>query len=187
MLDEKKTAAALKEAWRRGGYRFVLTNGILSVRTDSWGFQASLVNVPAKVLGLLTEQLGAIMEDGFAFSLKKDQPEQSIMLDQESCIWYKVRKVLENGDFSPIKQTPLSYNGLELWQEQRKLKTCLVDPGYTKIIDTDFLQEAKSDLETGRLMIWTSMAGAIAFVMAEPDKDNGLERLDGYPWCGEGS
>ena len=77
MLDEKKTAAALKEAWRTGGYRFVLSNGILSVRTESWGFQATLTNVPAKVLGLITENLGSIIEDGSAFLLKKDCAEQS--------------------------------------------------------------------------------------------------------------
>ena len=185
MLDEKGTAAALKEAYRRGGYRFVYTNGIFSVRADRWALQAALVNVPAKVLGLITEHLGSIVEEGFAFLLKKDQPEQSVMVDQEITAWQGIRMILDGGRLAPIKQTPLSYNGYELWQEQRKLKTCLVDPGITRVIEKDFLQEGRADLETGNLLLWTSMGGTIAYVTAEPDKDNGLERLDGYPWCGE--
>lgn len=184
MLDEKGTAAALKEAYRRGGYRFVYTNGIFSVRADRWGFQAALTNVPAKVLGLITEHLGSIVEEGFAFLLKKDQPEQSVMVDQEITAWQGIRTVLDAGRLAGIKQTPLTYNGYALWQDQRKLKTCLVDPGVTRIIEKDFLQEGMADLETGNLILWTSMGGTIAYVMAEPDKDYGLDRLDGYPWCG---
>lgn len=187
MLDEKKTAAALKEAWRRTGHRFVLSNGILSVRTDSWGFQAALTNVPEKVLGLITEHLGSIMEDGFAFLLKKDQPEQSVMVDQEASTWAKMRGILSSGILTPMKQTPLTINGFELWQEQRKLKTKIVDPGYTRIIDTDFRQDGKAEVEAGTgIIFWTSMVGTIAYVMTEPDAD-GLDRLDGYPWCGEGT
>lgn len=184
MLDEKKTAAALKEAWRTGGYRFVLSNGILSVRTESWGFQATLINVPAKVLGLITENLGSIIEDGSAFLLKKDCAEQSVMVDQEAATWERIRATLRHGTLAPMKQTPLEYNGFEIWQEQKGLKARLIDPGFTRIINTDFRQEGRTDPDS-LMILWTSMAGTVAYVMAEPDKDSGLEQLDGYPWCGE--
>ena len=186
MLDEKKTAAALKEAWRRGGYRFVLTNGILSVRTDVWGFQAALVNVPPKVLGLITEHLGSIMEDGFAFLLKKDSAEQSVMLDQEAIIWLRIRGTLDHAA-TPCKMTPLSYNGLEVWQEQGHLGCAVFDPGDTRIVEDQQRQDARCD-GSPSLLLWSSMAGTIAFARGEIDPDAAwLDRVSGYPWCGEGS
>ena len=185
MFDERKTAAALKEAWRTGGYRFIFINGILSVRADSWGFQAALTNVPAKVLGLITEHLGSILEDGSAFLLRKDCAEQSVMVAQEAEAWARIGEVLNNGALVSMKQTPLDYNGFEIWQEQKSLKVRMVDSGLTRIIDTDFRQDGMAE-EDSLMILWKSMAGTVAYVMAEMDKDNGMERLDGYPWCGEG-
>lgn len=184
MLDEKKTAAALKTAWRGGGYRFVLSNGILSVRTDQWGFQAALSNVPAKVLGLITEHLGAILEDGDAFLLKKDSAEQSLMLDQEASTWTKMRGYLDSSGLASMQRTPLSWNNLEIWQDQKTLKTMMMDPDDTRIIDTEFLQDGLGAQEWG-IILWKSMGGSVAYVFADPAED-GLEHLDGFPWCGEG-
>lgn len=186
MLDEKRLAAAMKEAWRGAGYRFVLCNEILSVRADGWGFQAAVTNVPPKVLGLITEHLGSIMEDGFAFLLKKGEPEQSVMLDQEGTKWADIRRILKTGTLAEMKQTPLTLNGFEIWQEQTGLKTRMVDPANTRIIENGFRQMAKAETDGyNGLLLWTSMAGTIAFVLAEPDDDGKLDRLDGYPWCGE--
>ena len=186
MLREKCLASAMKEAWRGAGYRFVLSNEILSVRADGWGFQAALTNVPPKVLGLITEHLGSIMEDCFAFLLKKDEPEQSVILDQEATKWADIRDILKRGELAEMKQTPLTLNGFEIWQEQTSLKTRLVDPSNTKIIEHGFRQLARAETDGyNGILLWTSMAGSVAFVMAEPDEDGKLDPLDGYPWCGE--
>lgn len=186
MLDEKRLAAAMKEAWRGAGYRFVLCNEILNVRADGWGFQAALTNVPPKVLGLITEQLGSIMEDGFAFLLKKGAPEQSVMIEQEASRWTGIRRILDHGALAAIKQTPLTLNEFEIWQDQARLKTVLVDPANTRIIDASFRQMARTESDrNSSLLLWTSMAGTVAYVMTEPDEDGKLERLDGFSWCRE--
>lgn len=187
MLDEKRAAAAMKEACRKGGYRFVLCNGILSVRAEGWGFQGALENIPAKVLGLIAEHLGSFPQDLDAYELKKDAPEQSVMLDQEGSWWDGVRGLLDAEEKIPMRQTPLLLNGQEIWQEQQTLKTRRVDPDRTRIIDSERRQEA--EVRPGHIgtLLWRSMAGTVAYVMAEPDEDGRLERLDGWPWCGEES
>lgn len=61
----------------------------------------------------------------------------------------------------------------------------MMDPDDTRIIDTEFLQDGLGAQEWG-IILWKSMGGSVAYVFADPAED-GLERLDGYPWCGEGS
>ena len=183
MLNEKGIPSALKEAYRKGGYRFVLSRGVLSVRTDDWGFQAALANVPPKVLGLITEHLGTIMEDGCAFRLQKDTAPQGVMLDLEATFWDRMRGLHGSGTMTPMKATPLTYHGFRVWQDQSRLLTRMVNPGFTRIVDPINLQEARTDADAS-LMLWNSIAGSLAYVNTEPEED-GLERLDGYPWCGE--
>ena len=186
MIDEKGAAAALKEAWRKGGYRFVLSNGILYLRADEWGFRGSLDWVPNKILGLVTEHFGSNLEDRDSFRLKKDEAEQSITLDQELSWWQKIDEDLHD-TLVPVQQTPLTMNGFEIWQEQRQLKTRMVDPGYTRIIEKERRQEAKTrEKGNGYTLLWHTMAGTVAYVLAETDDEGKLDRLDGWPWCGEG-
>ena len=186
MLDEKGVVAALKEAWRKSGYRFVYSNGILSVRAEGWGIQGALENVPAKVLGLIAEHFGSFPEDGDAFELKKGAAEQSVMYDQEAGYWEGIRQLLD-ADKTPMRQTPLTYNCYEIWQEQRELRTRPVDPGKTRIVENARRQDAKVAVGHPGTLLWTSMAGTIAYVLTEPPEEGKLDRLDGWPWCGEGS
>lgn len=186
MLDEKRAAAAMKEAWRRGGYRFALVDGILSVRAEGWGFQAALENIPVKVLGLIAEQFGSFPQNLDAFELKKDEPEQSVMLEQEASWWEQIRGLLDAEGHIKMRQTPLLLNGYEIWQEQQTLKTRRVDPDRTRIIDSDRRQEAEVRPGHFGSLLWHSMSGTVAYVMAEVDEEGKLERLDGWPWCGEG-
>ena len=184
MLDEKGTAAAMKAAWRKRGYRFVLSSGILSVRAEGWGFQGSLENIPNKVLGLIAEHFGCFPEDGDCFELKKDEAEQSVMYDQEAS-WWEQQRALFDEEHAAMLQTPLLLNGYEIWQEQRELKTRLVDPLKTQIIENARRQDAKIAEGHPGTLLWSSMAGTIAYVLTELPEEGKLDRLDGWPWCGE--
>ena len=186
MLDEKGTAAAMKAAWRKGGYRFVLSGGILSVRAESWGFQGALENIPNKALGLLAEHFGCFPEDGDCFEIKKDEAEQSVMYDQEAS-WWEQQRALFDEEHDAMLQTPLLLNGYEIWQEQRGLKTQLVDPDRTRIIDSDYRQQAAVVAGHPETILWKTMSGTIAYVTATYAEEGKLDRLDGWPWCGEGS
>lgn len=186
MLDEKGAAAAMKAAWRLDGYHFVLSNGILSVRGTGWGFQGALENIPVKCLGLIAEHFGIFPEDGDCFKLRKDEAKQSVMYDQEAGYWEGIRKLLD-ADKTPMRQTPLTYNCYEIWQEQKELRTRPVDPGKTRIVENARRQDAKVAVGHPETLLWTSMAGTIAYVLTEPPEEGKLDRLDGWPWCGEGS
>ena len=150
MLDEKRTAAAMKEAWRKGGYRFVLSSGILSVRAEGWGFQGKLENIPNKVLGLITEHFGFFPEDGDCFELKKDEAEQSVMYDQEASWWEQIRGLFDE-DHAAMLQTPLLLSGFEIWQEQRGLKTQMIDPDRTRIIEAKLSGQLPLQAEAKRV------------------------------------
>lgn len=185
MIDEKGAVAALKEAWRKGGYRFVYSNGILSVRAEGWGIQGALENVPAKVLGLIAEHFGSFPEDGDAFELKKGAAEQSVMYDQEATWWDAVRQLFD-GEHADMRQTPLTLNYWEIWQEQRELRTALVDPARSRIIENNYRQQAAIVPGKTGTLLWKSMGGTMAYVQADPAADPAkTARLDGFPWCGE--
>ena len=186
MLDEKRTAAALKEAWRKDGYRFVYSNEILSVRATGWGFQGALENIPVKVIGLIAEHFGSFPEDGDAFELKKDEAEQSVMYDQEATWWDQIRALFD-GEQVAMRQTPLMMNYWEIWQEQRELKTALVDPARSRIIENAYRQQAAIVAGQTGTLLWKTLSGTLAYVNADlADDKEKMERLDGYPWCGEG-
>lgn len=188
MLDEKGVVAAMRDDWKHDGYRFVLSNGILSVRGAGWGFQGNMENIPGKALALIAEHFGGFPQDGDAFELRQKEAEQSVMYDQEAAWWDQIRELLDNRD-AEIRMTPIVLGGYEIWQEQRGLKCCMVQPRRSRIIDSEFLQTAQVCGKSPSCLLWSSMGGTVAYVV-----DGGrakfealVGRLDGFPWCGEGS
>lgn len=188
MLNEKGTVAAMKEAWKHDGYRFILSRGVLSVRGEGWGFQDSCENIPSKALALIAEHFGGFPEDGDAYELQKKGAEQSVTFDVEASWWDGIRMLLDNRE-AEIKLTPLHLGGFEIWQEQRNLKCFAVNPNKTRIIDNEFLQSAETAGQQPSVLLWNSMGGTIAYVAAGGRQkfEELVARLDGFPWCGEGA
>ena len=65
-------------------------------------------------------------------------------------------------------------------RQQRRAQARRKGPGMTH---ADVLARTEGK---GLTLLWHSMAGTIVYVMAEQDDEGKLDRLDGWPWCGEG-
>lgn len=80
MIDERGLLAAIKDAWRTGGYGVVGNGGELVLQGSGWLAVLPRGIVPRKVLDLLVEHLGEIPE-GAAWKVYKKQGAQAQMVD----------------------------------------------------------------------------------------------------------
>lgn len=67
MLNEKRTVAALKDAFKSGGYKVLFFGGLVSVRAGYWAFEIGEELLPREVLGKIVEHIGMIPGNGEAY------------------------------------------------------------------------------------------------------------------------
>lgn len=79
MIEERSLLAAIKDAWRTGGYSVVGNGGELVLQGSGWLAVLPRGIVPRKVLALLVEHLGEIPE-GAAWKVYKKQGAQAQMV-----------------------------------------------------------------------------------------------------------
>lgn len=180
MIDETKAAAALKAAYKNG-YHVEFSGEYISVRAGFWALRVKSEWFPSKLLGLIVEHIGAVPEPDTAYKLRKDEAPQCEELDVEETAWEKLLKDIEQSDL--IRKTDLTMGGDEIWQEQNKLRCVCVDPDYSRIIEAKKQQEAEVS-EDLTMLCWKRPY--LWAVVCAKSRTQRLERLDGWPWCGEG-
>lgn len=67
MLDEKRTAAALKEAYKTGGFRVAFAEGKVLIRTNHWAAEIEQDYICPKILGAIVEMIGVLPEAPAAY------------------------------------------------------------------------------------------------------------------------
>ena len=95
MIDERSLLAAIKDAWRTGGYSVAGNGGELVLQGSGWLAVLPRGIVPRKVLALLVEHLGEIPE-GAAWKVYKKQGAQAQMVDMALEAVDTIRRELES-------------------------------------------------------------------------------------------
>ena len=191
MLDEKRTVAALKAAYKGGGYKVLFDGHLISVRAGYWAFEIGRDLLPREVLGKIVEHIGVIPGSGEAYFCKKGSIGQTVNLDEELLAWEKLRAEARKAR-TPVRVTRLFADGLQVWQETEKMRVLLIDPERLQIVDPDFHNTAmccEEDTPPDKIFLCGLDEHSLAVVIASErgEHDGGLARLDGYPWRGEGS
>lgn len=191
MLNEKRTVAALKDAFKSGGYKVLFFGGLVSVRAGYWAFEIAEELLPREVLGKIVEHIGMIPGNGEAYFCHKANIGQTVSLDEELLAWKKLREDARNAR-TPVRVTRLFADGLQVWQEAEKMRVVLIDPERLQIVDPDFHNTAMcadGEEPPDRIYLCGLDEHSLAVVIAgvRDEHDTGLARLDGFPWRGEGS
>lgn len=191
MLNEKRCAAALRAAFKGSGYRVLLNGGLVSVRAGCWAFEIGEEFLPREVLGRIVEHIGLIPGNGEAYLCRKGNVGQTLSVDEELLAWEKLREEARQAR-TPVRVTRLWADGFQIWQETQNMRVLLIDPDRLQIVDPDFYNTAmcRADGEEppDRIFLCRLDEHSLAAVIAceRGENDGGMERLDGFPWRGEG-
>ena len=187
MLDEKKLASAMKDAWRGAGYRVLLLQDTVMVRCSFWAFSVDRTHAPRKALGLIAEHAGELPETG-AYRCSKEGGAQTMIVDEEISFADRIVEKINSGKLRSCRRTELTLAGDEIWQDVGTLRVRLVNPDYSRIIHPDFFGEVETDPEDPESSLYVQDMGngwAVVQPMRRGENPK-LEHLDGFPWCGEG-
>lgn len=189
MLNEKRTAAALKDAFREGGYKVMFEGGFVSVTAGHWAFRVRTELLPREALGRIVEHIGVIPGENEAYFCQKGLIGQMTSLDETLAIWDRLKLLAEKAK-TPVKRTRIYVYGFSAWQEKKNLRIVLIDPAYLQIIDPDFLNQGcciADDPETLDHIFFHGWDDELAVICVakRDERDGGIDRLDGFQWGGE--
>ena len=142
MLDEKRTVAALKEAYKIGGFHVAFSRGKVLIRGGYWAAEIEQDYIFPKVLGAIVEMIGVLPVMPAAYIAGKSMdPGTTCSLDAELSAWDEIRERAEKAK-TRIRRTQLTVNGFEIWQTKDGLRARPMDGKYTKIIEEQGLGQA---------------------------------------------
>ena len=189
MLDEKGTVAALKEAYKNGGYRVAFAEGRVLIRAGVWGVEIEAEYICPKILGTVVEHIGILPDDATAYLAHKDaDPGMTCSLDVELAAWAEIRKNAEEAK-TRIKRTQLTLDGYEIWQTSEGLKVRPMAQRFTRIIEAAGVKQAFIQMAGGELgqAIFFKGFVELAVIYGIEKKGDNLTRIEGFPWLGEGT
>lgn len=116
MLDEKGMVAALKAAYKGGGYKAAFAEGKVMLRCGGWAAELDEEYILPRVVGTVVEHIGVLPSKPAAYYCqKKMDPGSGVSLDEELDAWEEIHKQSEAAD-TPIRRTRLLPDGCEIWQ-----------------------------------------------------------------------
>lgn len=174
MIDERSLLAAIKDAWRTGGYSVVGNGGELVLQGSGWLAVLPRGIVPRKVLDLLVEHLGEIQE-GAAWKVYKRQGAQAQMVDMALEAVDTIRRELESeSDPREAHRTAMTWKNWEVWQTE-DLKVATFDPALVAMGVGDAMAY-------GKRLVWDDEGGLLVVAPRRDDIEDALrERLEQLP------
>ena len=174
MIDERSLLAAIKDAWRTGGYSVVGNGGELVLQGSGWLAVLPRGIVPRKVLALLVEHLGEIPE-GAAWKVYKKQAAQAQMVDMALEAVDTIRRELES-EPNPREahRTAMTWKNWEVWQTE-DLKVATFDPSLVAMGVGDAMAY-------GQRLVWDDEGGLLVVAPRRDDIEDALrQRLEQLP------
>lgn len=162
MIYEKGLCAAMKSAWRTGGYEVAGygEGNTLFINGYGWCVAAPQKQMPRKVLALLVEHVGLIPE-GAAFRVHKKEGAQAIMVDMALEAKDSVARLLSEEDAAEIRETAMTWKCWRVWQKPENQRVLAFDDGLTAMGDGE-------PTLYGNMLVWDE-GGELVCVM--PGKD----------------
>lgn len=174
MIDERGLLAAVRSAWRGGGYEVVGNGQELVLRGQGWLAVLPRGIAPRKVLALLVEHLGEIPE-GTAWKVYKKQGAQAQMVDMALEAVDTIRRELES-EPNPREahRTAMTWKNWEVWQTE-DLKVATFDPNLVAM-------GAGNAMAYGQRLVWDDEGGLLVVAPRRDDIEDALrQRLEQLP------
>lgn len=169
MIDERGLLAAVRSAWRGGGYEVVGNGQELVLRGLGWLAVLPRGIAPRKVLALLVEHLGEIPE-GTAWKVQKKVGAQTQMVDMALGAVDSVRRELES-EPNPREahRTAMTWKNWEVWQTE-DLKVATFDPNLVAMGVGDAMAY-------GQRLVWDDEGGLLVVAPRRDDIEDALRQL----------
>lgn len=174
MIDERGLLAAVRSAWRGGGYEVVGNGQELVLRGQGWLAVLPRGIAPRKVLALLVEHLGEIPE-GAAWKVYKKQSAQAQMVDMALEAVDTIRRELES-EPNPREahRTAMTWKNWEVWQTE-DLKVATFDPNLVAM-------GVGVAMAYGQRLVWDDEGGLLVVAPRRDDIEDALrQRLEQLP------
>lgn len=171
MIYEKGLCAAIKAAWRTGGYEVAGygEGNTLFINGYGWCAAAPMKQMPRKVLALLVEHVGMIPMGG-AYRVQKKEGAQAILMDMALEAKDHVAKLLSEEDAEVVRQTAMTWKGWRVWQKHRDQKVLVFDDALTA------MGEGEPDL-FGNALIWDEGGELVVVLPGSDAMDTALREL----------
>lgn len=143
VINEKALVAQVKEAYRLGAYTVAVKDGRMMISNGFWLASINEKNVPSKLLSILAEHIRDVPKEGQAYRCYKTKEGpfvQSAILEDAIKPMQTMHAQRDEAweDLNPpmMLHTPLTHNGMQLWQSLPGNDIYMIDPRYSVLIDT---------------------------------------------------
>lgn len=143
MIEEKSLCAAMRSAWKNGGYEVFARGDSLVITTSAMGVEMSRRNASRQVLALLVMHLGEIPEDAA----------------------YSVRNRVDGAERRILRRTPMDWKNSGVWQAD--------DTGIVYAFDkalTDIICAEPEGIEVADGLMVCDDGGGLAVIYPEEGK-----------------
>lgn len=142
VINEKALVAQMKEAYKNGGYRVLVSDSRMVFSNGYWLASIDKDNVPSKLLGMLAEHIREVPSEGQAYRVYKTKEgtiAQSAILEDALKPLLNMQEQRDEAWDDPaggpmMLQTPLTYNGMQLWQSLPGNDIYMIDPRFAAMI-----------------------------------------------------
>lgn len=142
VINEKALVAQVKEAYKTGGYTVAVQDGRMMLSNGYWLASIDGKNVPSELLAILAGHIRDVPKEGQAYRVAKTKEgpfAQSKILEdamkpmqtmhaQRDEVWEDINPPI-------MLPTPLTHNGMQLWQSLPGLDIYMIDPRFSVLID----------------------------------------------------
>ena len=142
VINEKALICQVKEAYKTGGYTVAVQDGRMMLSNGYWLASIDEKNVPSKLLSILAEHIRDVPKEGQAYRCYKTKEgpfaQTSILSDAVKPMQTMHRErdtAWDDANPPMFLHTPLTYNGMQLWQELPYKEIYMIDPRYSVLID----------------------------------------------------
>lgn len=171
MINEKGLCAAMKAAWRVGGYEVAGygEENILFINGYGWCVAAPQRQMPRRALALLVEHVGQI-PTAEAFRVHKKEGAQSIIMDMALEPKDGIERLLGEEDAIDIRQTAMMWKGWRVWQKPETQTVLAYDDALTAI------GEGEPDA-FGNMLVWDEGGELVCVLPGKDVLDTALREL----------
>ena len=140
VISEKALVREMKEAYKRGGYTvLVRPNGRTVICSPYWAAEVDNHDIPREALSLMALHMEFLPEEGDAYKIYKGDKTPAVQEEvfEVASGWVdQLNERLQLREEEPlaVKKTVLTYNGYNIWQEDKTRRIVLLDPEYERIL-----------------------------------------------------
>lgn len=140
VIRERALVREMKEAYKHGGYTVLVRHtGKTVICSPYWAVEIDDDDVPREALSLMALHMGFLPEPGDAYKIYKGDKTPAVQEEvfEVAAEWVDQLNnayLIREEKALAVKKTVLTYNGYNVWQEDKTRRILLIHPEYERIL-----------------------------------------------------